>query len=222
MAVRGPLTSGGPVVSAGFLIGHVHFRDVRMRDMVSGPERVVAPSRLLGVEEAGLGYTPHSDFMVTEPDPLHLIRMAVTCRTWKEPDFVLFPVERVSVESAIRAPTCEAACQPDREHEISGIGVGKLADLEIPEGGAARGAARRDRRDPGRRDLGRDLDGREAGPWKAAPRPSPPLPHPLVQPFRTPLSPWALSRAVSASVQPSGAVTSTRGPIQSCAWQECP
>jgi len=59
--------------------------------------------------------------------------MAVTRRTWKEPDFVLAPQERVSVESAIRAVTSEAAWQLRSEHEIGSLEAGKLADFVILE-----------------------------------------------------------------------------------------
>ncbi|GAA0303095.1 amidohydrolase [Rhodovulum strictum] len=120
-------------VSASFLIGHVHFWGVWMRDRVFGPERVMHLGRLHSVEKAGIGYTLHSDFMVTEPDPLHMIQMAVTRRTWREPDFVLNPDERVSVESAIRALTSEAAWQLHSEHEIGSLEPGKFADLVILE-----------------------------------------------------------------------------------------
>lgn len=120
-------------VSASFLIGHVHFWGVWMRDRVFGPERVNHLGRCRSVEAAGVGFTLHSDFMVTDPDPLHMIEMAVTRRTWKEPDFVLNPEERVSVQSAIRALTSEAAWQLFSEHEIGSLEVGKLADLVILE-----------------------------------------------------------------------------------------
>jgi predicted amidohydrolase YtcJ len=119
--------------SASFLIGHVHFWGVWMRDRVFGPERVNHLGRCRSVEEADVGFTLHSDFMVTDPDPLHMIQMAVTRRTWKEPDFELNPAERVSVESAIRALTSEAAWQLFSEHEIGSLEVGKLADLVILE-----------------------------------------------------------------------------------------
>ena len=120
-------------VSASFLIGHVHFWGVWMRDRVFGSERVNHLGRCRSVEEAGVGFTLHSDFMVTDPDPLHMIQMAVTRRTWKEPDFVLNPAERVSVESAIRALTSEAAWQLFSEHEVGSLEVGKLADFVILE-----------------------------------------------------------------------------------------
>jgi predicted amidohydrolase YtcJ len=102
-----------------------------MRDRVFGPERVQRLGRLRSSEQAGVGYSIHSDFMVTDPEPLHMIQMAVTRRTWKEPAFVLNPAERVSVESAIRAITAEAAWQLSSEHEIGSLQVGKLADMVI-------------------------------------------------------------------------------------------
>ena len=118
-------------VSASILIGHVHYWGVWMRDQVFGPERVRHLCRCRSIEKAGVSFSLHSDFMVTDPDPLHMIEMAVTRRTWKEPDFVLNPDECVSVESAIRALTSEAAWQLSSEHEIGSLEVGKMADLVI-------------------------------------------------------------------------------------------
>jgi predicted amidohydrolase YtcJ len=69
--------------------------------------------------------------MVTDPDPLHMIEMAVTRHTWQQPDLVMNPDECVSVESAIRALTFEAAWQVFSEHEIGGLEVRKMADLVI-------------------------------------------------------------------------------------------
>lgn len=120
-------------VSAGFLIGHVHFWGVWMRDRVFGPERVRHLNRARSVETAGVGFTLHSDFPVTDPVPLHMIEMAVTRRTWREPDFVLNADERIPVGSAIRAITSEAAWQLFSEHESGSIEAGKLADLVILE-----------------------------------------------------------------------------------------
>ena len=118
-------------VSASFLIGHVYYWGVWMRDHVFGPERVQHLVRCNSVERAGVGFSLHSDFMVTDPDPLHMIEMAVTRRTWKEPQFVLNPDERITVESAIRAVTSEAAWQLFSDHEIGSLEVGKLADFVI-------------------------------------------------------------------------------------------
>jgi len=118
-------------VSASFLVGHVYYWGVAMRDSVFGPKRVQRLVRARSVEKAGIGFSLHSDFMVTDPNPLHMIQMAVTRRTWQEPQFVLAPGERVSVESAIRAVTAEAAWQLRSEHEIGSLEAGKLADFVI-------------------------------------------------------------------------------------------
>jgi predicted amidohydrolase YtcJ len=118
-------------VSASFLIGHVHYWGVAMRDQVFGEQKSQLLDRCRSLEIAGVGFTLHSDFMVTDPDPLHMIEMAVTRRTWKEPEYVLAPDERISVETAIRAVTSEAAWQLSSEHEVGSLEVGKLADLVI-------------------------------------------------------------------------------------------
>lgn len=119
--------------SPSFLIGHVHYWGVAMRDLLFGPEKSLLLDRCKSVEDAGLGFTLHSDFFVTDPDPLHMIEIAVTRKTWKEPDFVLGPNERVSVESAIRAMTLEAAWQLGSEQEIGSLETGKFADMVILE-----------------------------------------------------------------------------------------
>ena len=98
-------------VSASFLIGHVHYWGTFMRDNVFGPEKVLLLDRAASVNKAGIGFTLHSDFPVTNPNPMHMIEMAVTRKTWKEPDYMLAPDERISVELAIRALTSEAAWQ---------------------------------------------------------------------------------------------------------------
>jgi predicted amidohydrolase YtcJ len=120
-------------ISASFLIGHVHYWGVAMRDEVFGEEKAKLLDRCNSLEKAGVGYTLHSDFMVTDPDPLHMIEMAVTRKTWKEPNYVLAPDETISVESAIRALTSEAAWQLYSEHEIGSLEAGKLADFVILE-----------------------------------------------------------------------------------------
>jgi hypothetical protein len=102
-----------------------------MRDEVFGEKKARLLDRCKSLEKAGVGFTLHSDFMVTDPIPLHMIEMAVTRKTWKEPDYVLAPEETISVESAIRALTSEAAWQLFSDHEIGSLEVGKLADLVI-------------------------------------------------------------------------------------------
>jgi predicted amidohydrolase YtcJ len=118
-------------VQASFLIGHVHFWGVAMRDEVFGTEKAKLLDRAKSCEEAGVGFTLHSDFPVTDPDPLHMIEMAVTRKTWKEPDYILAPDERISVESAIRAVTINGAWQMNSDTEVGSLEPGKLADFVI-------------------------------------------------------------------------------------------
>ncbi|MHA1164837.1 MAG: amidohydrolase [Alphaproteobacteria bacterium] len=118
-------------VSASFLIGHVHYWGVAMRDKVFGEAKAKLLDRCRSAEKGGVGFSLHSDFMVTDPNPLHMIEMAVTRKTWKEPDYVLAPDETISVESAIRGVTSEAAWQLYSEHEVGSLEAGKLADLVI-------------------------------------------------------------------------------------------
>ncbi|MFD1696395.1 amidohydrolase [Roseibium aestuarii] len=120
-------------VQASFLIGHVHYWGVAMRDRVFGEEKAKLLDRARSCEKAGVGFTLHSDYFVTEPNPLHMIEMAVTRKTWKEPDYVLAPDERISVETAIRAMTINAAWQMGSEHEIGSLEAGKFADFVLLE-----------------------------------------------------------------------------------------
>ncbi|MBK6863493.1 MAG: hypothetical protein IPG91_07835 [Ideonella sp.] len=72
--------------------------DEAMERLGELPDR---PRVLLGRGDAGVGLSLHSDVMVTDPNPLHTTRTAVTRRTCKESDLVLATGERIPVESAI-------------------------------------------------------------------------------------------------------------------------
>lgn len=118
-------------ITASFLIGHVHYWGVAMRDEIFGPEKAKLLDRCASLEQHGVDYTIHSDFFVTDPDPLHMIEMAVTRKSWKEPDYALAPEECASREGAIRAMTSTAAWQIGSEHEIGSLEPGKFADFII-------------------------------------------------------------------------------------------
>lgn len=120
-------------VSPSFLINHVHYWGHAMRDQVFGPRKVQLLDRCASVEKAGIRYTVHSDAPVSPLGPLHMVRVAVVRDLWKEPDTILAPDERVSVESAIRAQTINAAWQCHSENEIGSLEEGKLADMVILE-----------------------------------------------------------------------------------------
>jgi len=114
-----------------FLINHVHYWGQVMRDRVFGPEKVQLLDRCASVEDAGIKWSMHTDAPVSPLGSLHKIRVAVARDLWREPDSVLAPQERVSVEAAIRAVTANAAWQCHSENEIGSLEPGKLADLVI-------------------------------------------------------------------------------------------
>jgi hypothetical protein len=114
-----------------FLINHVHYWGHVMRDRVFGPKKVELLDRCKAVEEAGLPWVVHTDAPVSPLGTLHKIRVAVARDLWKEPDTVLAPQERVSVESAIRAVTSNAAYLCHSEQRIGSLEPGKLADFVV-------------------------------------------------------------------------------------------
>ncbi|MGA0266549.1 MAG: amidohydrolase [Lysobacterales bacterium] len=116
-----------------FLINHVHYWGHVMRDQVFGPDKVQLLDRCRAVEDAGLNWVMHSDAPVSPLGALHKIRVAVVRDMWAEPETVLAPEERVSVEEALRAVTINAAWACHSEHEIGSLEPGKLADLAILE-----------------------------------------------------------------------------------------
>jgi len=116
-----------------FLINHVYYWGHAMRDDVFGPEKVQLLDRCKSVEDAGITWSIHSDAPVSPLGSLHKIRVAVARDLWKEPETILAPQERVSVEAAIRAVTANAAWQCHSEHEIGSLEPGKLADFVILE-----------------------------------------------------------------------------------------
>lgn len=119
--------------SPSFLINHVHYWGHVMRDQVFGPQKVQLLDRCQSVQNAGLRWTVHSDAPVSPLGALHGVRVAVARDLWKEPDTVLAPSERVSVENAIRAVTIDAAWQCHSDHEIGSLEPGKLADFVVLE-----------------------------------------------------------------------------------------
>ena len=125
------MTALGMVPS--FLINHVHYWGHVMRDQVFGPEKVQLLDRCHAVEDAGLNWVMDTDAPVSPLGSLHKIRVAVARDLWKEPGTILAPDERVSVETANRAVTRNAAWACHSEQDIGSLEPGKLADLVVLE-----------------------------------------------------------------------------------------
>jgi predicted amidohydrolase YtcJ len=120
-------------IGPSFLINHVHYWGHVMRDKVFGPEKVQLLDRCESVDRAGITWSIHTDAPVSPLGSLHKIRVAVVRDLWKEPGTILAPNERVSLESAIRAVTINAAWQCHSDHEIGSLQQGKLADFVVLE-----------------------------------------------------------------------------------------
>jgi len=118
-------------ISPSFLINHVYFWGKAFRDDVFGLQKASLLARCASVEKAGIVWTTHSDAPVTSFGNLHMIQTAVMRNLWKQPGFVLAPEERVSVETAIRAVTSNAAWQCHSDHEFGSLEPGKLADFVV-------------------------------------------------------------------------------------------
>jgi len=78
-------------------------------------------------ERCGMRFSLHNDGMVTPTDPLLNMRSAITRLT--RGDKVLGPDQRISVESALRAHTINAAYQLFMENETGSLAPGKSADF---------------------------------------------------------------------------------------------
>jgi predicted amidohydrolase YtcJ len=120
-------------LSPSFLIGHVYYWGQAMRDRIFGEAKAQLLDRTAACERMGIRWTLHSDEPVTEMGPLRCIENAVGRRMWREPDNQLAPDECISVESAIRAMTRDAAWQCHSDHEIGSLEAGKFADFVILE-----------------------------------------------------------------------------------------
>jgi predicted amidohydrolase YtcJ len=118
-------------VSASFLIGHVHYWGVAMRDEVFGEEKAQLLDRCRSAEEAGSRLYPALGFHGDRSGPPAHDRDGRNPQDLEGTGLRLAPQERISVESAIRAVTSEAAWQLFSEHEIGSLEAGKFADFVI-------------------------------------------------------------------------------------------
>lgn len=118
-------------LSPSFLIGHVYYWGQAMRDKVFGHAKACLLDRTAACEEKGIRWTLHSDEPVTEMGPIRCVENAVTRKMWKEPETILAPDECISVESALRSITRDAAWQCHSDHEVGTIEPGKFADLVV-------------------------------------------------------------------------------------------
>ncbi|MGJ5620147.1 amidohydrolase [Sulfitobacter sp. MF3-043] len=116
-------------VTVSFFSAHIHFWGDRHADTFLGPERAEGISPAGAAERHGVRFTLHNDASVTPTRPIHLAHCAVNRMT--ATGQVLGPDQRISVLSALRAQTIDAAWQVFQEHERGSIEIGKLADFAV-------------------------------------------------------------------------------------------
>lgn len=119
-------------ISPSFLIGHVHYWGRAFRDRIFGLEKASRLDATASALRAGVRFSLHSDYNVTEIGPLRCIENAVT-RVMRDGGEVLAPEERIPVEQGLRSMTIDAAWQARMDHAVGSLEVGKYADLVILE-----------------------------------------------------------------------------------------
>jgi predicted amidohydrolase YtcJ len=116
-------------VTVSFFSAHIHFWGDRHYDSFLGPERAARISAARSAERYGVRYTLHNDASVTPTRPIHLAHCAVNRVTYS--GRTLDGGQKISVLSALRAQTIDAAWQVFQEDRRGSIEPGKIADFAI-------------------------------------------------------------------------------------------
>jgi hypothetical protein len=113
-----------------FLIGHVHYWGRAFRDRIFGLAKASRLDATASALRAGVRFSLHSDYDVTEIGPLRCIENAVT-RVMRDGGEVLAPEERITMEQGLASMTSDAAWQVHMDHVLGSLEPGKYADLVI-------------------------------------------------------------------------------------------
>ena len=116
-------------VSPSFLMNHVYYWGAAFRDTILGPERAGRLDRVASAYKAGLRPSLHSDYNVTEIQPLLSARTAVL-RNLQADGSILNPAECATPEQALTAITTNAAWQIHADDRGT-LEVGKRADFAL-------------------------------------------------------------------------------------------
>ncbi|RBW52539.1 amidohydrolase [Ruegeria sp. A3M17] len=116
-------------LTVSFFPAHVYFWGERHYDTFLGPERSERISPAASAERFGVRYTIHNDASVTPTRPIHLAHCAVNRKT--SSGRVLGEDQKISVLSALRAQTIDAAWQVFKEDRRGSIETGKIADFVV-------------------------------------------------------------------------------------------
>lgn len=116
-------------VSPSFLMNHVYYWGAAFRDTILGPTRAARLDRVASAYAAGLRPSLHSDYNVTEINPLQSARTAVF-RQLQADGSVLNADECATADQALAAITTNAAWQIHADDRGS-LEVGKRADWAV-------------------------------------------------------------------------------------------
>ncbi|AFO93456.1 amidohydrolase (plasmid) [Phaeobacter inhibens] len=116
-------------MTVSFFPAHIYFWGDRHYNTFLGPERAERISPAGSAERCGVRFTIHNDAAVTPTRPIHLAHCAVDRMT--STGRLLGADQRISVLSALRAQTIDAAWQVFQEDTRGSIEAGKLADFAI-------------------------------------------------------------------------------------------
>lgn len=116
-------------ISPSFLMNHVYYWGAAFRDTLLGPARADRLDRVASAYAAGLRPSLHSDYNVSEINPLLSARTAVL-RNVEDDGSVLNPAERATATQALAAITTNAAWQIHADDRGS-LEVGKRADWAV-------------------------------------------------------------------------------------------
>jgi len=118
-------------VTPSFFVAHTYYWGDQHRDVLIGSERARHISPLRSAEKIGLRFSTHLDTPIVPMQPLLSAWSSVNRQTAS--GATLGENERISVTSALKAITIEAAWQVHLDHEIGSISVGKYADFTLLE-----------------------------------------------------------------------------------------
>jgi len=116
-------------VALSFHANHVYYYGPELRDEIIGPKRAELLMPMGSAVRSGHRISMHTDSPMYPPDPLALMRTAVTRKT-RNGDQIA-PGQAITAEEALRAVTIDAAWQLFREDRIGSIEVGKYADFTV-------------------------------------------------------------------------------------------
>ena len=116
-------------ITVSFFAAHIHYWGDLHYNKLLGPDRANRLSPAASAEHYGVRYTIHNDASVTPTRPIHLADCSVNRLT--SGSRTLGEEQKISVLSAIRAQTIDAAWQVFQELERGSIETGKTADFAI-------------------------------------------------------------------------------------------